>query len=583
MRADRSSDNLLATAEERTVNGNYQRLEDNNNNNNSRRSPASLSKTSANGGVLAQQLDRYFGISEKGSSIAVEVRSGCIAWMTMSYIMVVNPVILSKSDPHDTRLVEPVMTATALAAAIGSLYVGLVGNAPLGLMPGMGLNAYFSFGICHAMNVTWQQAMSCCFASGALLSFLALVGACQAVVRMVLSDHLKKAITVAIGLFQALIGFQVMGLVIGSADTLVTLGDVAWTNERLYLALVGLCMISMLLVGQRVHGALLLGIWAMAACSWVIGIRDPPEALVSWPKFDAALCLDFGAWSPDHPKFFSMLVGTAVLLFVALFDIAGVQYGLFGMAGLLENGTVPRSNHVFASAGLSTMAGALLGTSPVIIANESSAGIMEGSKTGLSACVVAVLFVLSAFITPVLGAIPQVATAVPLVLIGAFMMSPCRGIDWDDLRIAIPSFLTITVVPFTYSIHNGIIAGILMDLFLDCSPQAPKEEVSDVFDIEGSSMNNNRIPSPGLLFASPSGRKLHTPMERKFSTPHAVMNMGTMCHEEKVARARVLLTDLELPDPDHIVGNNNEDNEDAKREEALIKALNAYINHNYSL
>ncbi|CAK9032403.1 unnamed protein product, partial [Durusdinium trenchii] len=142
------------------------------------------------------------------------------------------------------------------------------------------------------------------------------------------------------------------------------------------------------------------------------------------------------------------------------------RYGLMGIAGLLEDGNVPRSQSIFSSAALSTMCGAVLGTSPVIIANESSAGIIEGARTGLSATVVACLFVASAFLTPVLSSIPRVATSVPLVLIGAFMMAPCRGIDWDNLRAAIPSFLTITVVPFTYSIHNGIIAGILMDAFL---------------------------------------------------------------------------------------------------------------------
>merc|ERR1712232_992737 len=199
-----------------------------------------------------------------------------------------------------------------------------------------------------------------------------------------------------------------MGLVVGSSDTLVAMADVFNANANMYLSMGGICVISAMLV-WHCHGALLIGILGMAVCSWILGMQAPPTGVFGLPLFDAAFCMDFTAWS--NGKLASMIIGTLVLLFVALFDIAGVQFGLLNMANLLVDGKVEKSSEIFASAGIATMAGALLGTSPVIIANESSAGIMEGAKTGLSSLVVAVLFVLSAFISPLLISIPHAATA----------------------------------------------------------------------------------------------------------------------------------------------------------------------------
>jgi len=509
-------------------------------------------------------LDDFFKVTGRGSTIATEVRAGCISWMTMSYIMVVNPVIISKAGINGDLPPESVMAATALSASVGSFVVGVIGDAPLGLMPGMGLNAYFTFGICHNFGLSWQEALSCCFVSGLALLLLALCGVCHWVVSKVLSEHLKKAITVAIGIFQALIGFQVMGLVVMSKDTLVTLGDLELSNQKLILAIAGFCVISAMLVRGGVHGALLIGIWLMAGISWLLGISEPPQSAISMPRFDAAFAVDFSGWAPGGGKLQGHVVGSLVLLFVALFDLAGVQYGLFGIAGLLRGGTVPRSTSIFSSAAVGTMAGALLGTSPVIIANESSAGIVEGARTGLSAVVVAVLFLISAFLAPLLRAVPNTATAVPLVLIGAFMMSPVQGINWDNLRVAIPSFLTLTVVPFTYSIHSGIIAGILMDGFLALSVgvEEPAEVPAD---------DNNAHCSPRL----------------QISTPHAIFR-GAPSTAEKVEKARQLLTELGhcsgiggpgFAEKAAAASGGGSDAEDADgcREEALARALEAYI------
>jgi len=384
----------------------------------------------------------------------------------MSYIMIVHPAILHVAAGRDGFGLAPLVTTTALSAAFGSMLVGLSTNTPFGLMPGMGLNAYFSYGVCKALDVSYQKALSCSFVGGAVLLFLCAVGACDRIVRYLLSEHLKKAITAAIGLFQAMIGFQVMGLVVYSPDTLVTMVDftAGQANLQLYLALGGLLLISALLVGVRMPGAMLVGVLLMAACSWLTGLSPAPDNVFAAPSFEVVFQVDFSGWTIGSPELPGLAMGAIVMLFVCLFDIAGVSHGLQSAAGIPE--AEQRSSSIIGASALTTVVGSLLGTSPIIVANESSAAIIEGARTGLSAVVMSLLFLFSAVIAPVLTAVPRVATAVPLVIVGAFMMAPCRYILWDDLRIALPSFLTMTVVPFTYSIHGGIIAGIVVDHFL---------------------------------------------------------------------------------------------------------------------
>ncbi|CAE8622745.1 unnamed protein product [Polarella glacialis] len=326
----------------------------------------------------------------------------------------------------------------------------------------------------------------------------------------------------------------------------------------------------------------------MSICAWTAGMSPPPTGIFDYPRFDTAFRVDFSAWAPGSPKLPCMIVGSLVLLFVALFDLAGVQYGLMGIAGLLKNGTVPRSTSIFTSAAVGTMVGALLGTSPVIIANESSAGIIEGARTGLAAVTVSVLFFVSAFLAPLLGSIPHVATAVPLVLIGAFMMAPCRGIDWDDLRAAIPSFLTITVVPFTYSIHNGIIAGILMDFFLGLT--AAKDEVKAGAFSPGGSSRSSRQP----LLGDKRNKFMSPAIMEKLSTPHTSMASLSKDVDKallgKAEKARQLMVELRFAmatsgPPTHgqamdesqrrVRRRTEEDG--AASDEALLKALEAYL------
>jgi xanthine/uracil/vitamin C permease (AzgA family) len=375
-----------------------------------------------------------------------------------------------------------------------------------------------------------------------------------------------------------------MGLVVASPDTLVTLGDISFSNTKLYVSMLGFLLVAVMSC-QQVHGALLIGIFQISVCSWIMGICPPPEEFLVMPRFDFAMSVDFSAWSAGGSKLTGMLLGTAVLFFVALFDLAGVQYGLCSLANLLKDGVVPRSTEIFSSAALGTMSGALLGTSPLIIANESSAGIMEGARTGLSTIVVGFLFALSAFISPLLAAIPHLATAAPLVLIGAFMMGPIGGIDWDKLHIALPSFVTCTVVPFTYSIHTGILAGILMDSVLQFMmwwQNGCRKKKSRVDS--GQETPPDRFPTPpkpGSGMASPgrrpsvlssahqSGRS--TPLSKRFQSPHAHTYVGSFSSPgaDKEERVEKLLDELRLasvqgkPAP--------------PRDEMLIQALEDYL------
>lgn len=414
-------------------------------------------------------IDAYFKVSERGSTVATEIRAGLVAWMTMSYILLVNPTILHQaSTPGDDFPMDALVSSTALTAAFASLLVGLTANLPFDIMPGMGLNAYFTFGICQLLDVSWRKALSCCFISGVALLLLSALGTTTWIQRMV-PNHLKKAITVAIGLFQALIGFQTMGLVVSSNATLVTLGDVNFNSDpRLYIAIGGFLFISTLLASCSVQGAMFIGIWGMTFVSWAYDLSPLPNGIFGKPNFSTLGLIDFSGFDPASSEFWGLFGASAAILAVMIFDVAGVQYGIAMRAKLLdEHEEVPQGKFGFLSVALGTIFGSYLGTSPVIIANESSAGVMEGARTGLSSCVCAVLFVISAFMSPLLISVPRIATSVPLVLVGAFMVAPVAGIDWDDLLVAIPSFVTITVVPFTYSISNGVVAGLLVQMYLD--------------------------------------------------------------------------------------------------------------------
>lgn len=396
-------------------------------------------------------LDRFFQIRERGTTVATEARAALVSFLTMAYILFVNPQILAQSGmPADD-----VVLATALSAAIATLVMGLYANFPFALAPGMGLNAYFTFGVVAGLGVTWHVALAAVFVEGLLFLVLSATGARTAMLEAI-PHSIKLGATGGIGLFLALIGLQNAGLVVDHPATLVSLGEV--TAPATALALAGLLLAAALLA-RGVRGALLITILAIAAVAWLAGLAPAPEAFFSLPRLpeETLFALDFRGLMTG-----SMPTVVLAFLFVDILDTAGTLLGVGELGGFLDDkGRFPGSDRAFTADAVGTSVGALLGTSTVTTYVESATGVEEGGRTGLTAVGVAVLFVLALFFTPVMTAVPAAATAPALVVVGALMMRSVARLDWKAIDEAVPAFLTLAVMPFTYSIANGLAVGIV--------------------------------------------------------------------------------------------------------------------------
>ena len=410
-------------------------------------------------------IDRYFQVSESGSSLRGELRAALTTFLTMAYILFVNPEILGKAIVvNDQDLFPQLLTATALAAAIGSAVMGLAARYPYALAPGMGINAYFTYSVVLGQGIDWRVALGAVFVSGALFIALSVTGVRTLVVDA-LPAPLKLATSAGIGLFLAIIGAQGGGLVVDHPATLLTLGDLG--APRAGLCLFGLALTATLLA-IRVRGAILYGIVCTSALAVLFGapvfaggapfagLPGGPIAAPVWPS-ELFLQLDLaGAWD------LGIVSIVFVFLFVDFFDTAGTLLGLSARTGFADSQLrLQRSKAAFTADAVATSAGALLGTSSTTTYIESAAGIEEGGRTGLTAVFVALMFVASTFLWPLASAVPGVATAPTLIVVGAMMMSPLQDIEWSDYRVSIPVFLTITMMPLTYSIANGIAFGII--------------------------------------------------------------------------------------------------------------------------
>ena len=398
-----------------------------------------------------QQGEGIFGLQRAGSTVATEIRAGATTFLTLSYILFVNPQILSLAGlPR-----ADVVVATAIASAAATLIMGLWANLPFALAPGMGLNAYFTFGVVGAMGVEWQIALAAVFIEGILFLILAVTGARGAIVRAI-PTQIKVATMAGIGLFLAMIGLQSAGLVVDHPDTLVGLGDLGAAPTL--LALAGLLTMAAL-VARRVRGGILYGILLVAVVAWFSGISPAPEALLTLPSLprETLFALDFQGLLTGK-----MLTVILAFLFVDFFDTAGTLIGVGRLAGFVDDrGRLARANRAFTADAVGTCVGALLGTSTVTSYVESATGVEEGGRTGLTAVAVAVLFLVSLFFTPLLVAVPPIATAPALVLVGALMMRGSKDLDWTAADQAVPALLTIAGMPFTYSIANGITLGLV--------------------------------------------------------------------------------------------------------------------------
>ena len=400
-------------------------------------------------------LERLFGLKAHGTDVRTELFAGLTTFLTMAYIVIVNPVILGEAGMP----VAAVAAATCVAAAFGCILMGLVSNYPIALAPGMGMNAYFTYTVVKGMGVPWETALGCVFLSGAAFLLLTLAGVRQLIVNAI-PRSLYAAVAGGIGLFIAFIGLKDAGIIVSNPATSVSLGNLATPTAALSLA--GLVLIAGL-QAWRLKGAILIGILATTAAGWAIGLVHlapggyGPQALsATLFKLDVPAALNL-----KGNIGLTLIEIIFVFLFVDLFDNVGTLVAVTKKAGLIgEAGTVPRLNRILLSDSISTMVGAVLGTSTVTSYIESAAGVTAGGCTGLTSVTTGLLFLCVLMFAPLVQAIPSAATAPALILVGGLMIGALAEVDWEDPGVAVPAFLTVIVTPLSYSIANGLAFGI---------------------------------------------------------------------------------------------------------------------------
>ena len=394
------------------------------------------------------QLERYFQFQELGTNWRTEILAGCTTFVTMAYIIFVNPSIL-----HETGMPLPaIVAATCLCAAFGSVLMGVLARYPIALAPGMGLNAYFTYTVVKGLGVPWPAALGAVFLSGAAFLVLTVIGVRQMIVAAI-PFELYAAVAVGIGLFIAFIGLRNSGIITASPATLVTLGNLRAPNTL--LALFGLLLISALLA-WKVRAAILIGILATTGLGAILG-RVPwqPQAYSFSDITATAFKLDIrGAIS------YGLVEIVFVFLFVDLFDNVGTLVAVGKEARLFnEANQIPRMDRILTSDALATIVGSLAGTSTVTSYIESAAGVAAGGRSGVTAITAGVLFIAALFVAPLVGAIPTAATAPALIVVGSLMIAHAVEIPWSNPVIAIPAFLTMVTIPLTFSIANGLAFG----------------------------------------------------------------------------------------------------------------------------
>ena len=395
-------------------------------------------------------FEKYFQLKQNGTTVRTEVIAGITTFLTMAYILAVNPNILSATGMD----INALFTTTAIAAIVGTLVMALWAKLPFALAPGMGLNAFFAFSVVLGMGHSWQFALTAVLIEGLIFILLTIFNIREAIVDAI-PRSLKTAISAGIGLFIAFIGLQNAGIIVNNDATLVSLGEI--TQGTGLLAMLGILITGALLI-LKVKGALLIGILATAVIGIPLGITQV-QGLVSTPpsiepiffKFEFAQIL---SWD--------MLIIVFTFLFVDIFDTLGTLVGVSGKAGMLDKeGRIPNAKKAFMADAIGTTVGSMIGTSTVTTYVESASGVSEGGRTGLTALVTAGCFFLALFFAPLFLSIPGAATAPALVLVGLFMLSPIKELDLTDYSEAIPAFICIIAMPLAYSIAEGITLGLL--------------------------------------------------------------------------------------------------------------------------
>lgn len=439
-------------------------------------------------------LEKFFKLSENGTDVKTEVLAGITTFMTMAYILAVNPSILSAAGMDSGAI----FTATALASLIGTLLMAAFANYPFALAPGMGLNAYFAYTVVLGMGYSWQYALTAVFAEGIIFIVLSLTNVREAIFNAI-PQNLKAAVSVGIGLFIAFIGLQNAKIVIGGS-TLLQLFSVDKYNEvngvtatfndagiTVLLAIIGIIVTGILVI-KNIKGNILWGIlitWALGIICQFTGLYVPNPELGFYnllPDFSNGLSIPslapiFGKLDFSNVLSLDFIVILFAFLFVDMFDTIGTLIGVSAKADMLdENGKLPRIKGALLADAVATTAGALLGTSTTTTFVESASGVSEGGRTGLTAVTTAILFGLALFLSPIFLAIPSFATAPALIVVGFYMLTNVVNIDFNDIAEALPCYICILAMPFFYSISEGIAMGVISYVVLNLVTGKAKEK-----------------------------------------------------------------------------------------------------------
>ena len=402
-------------------------------------------------------LHKLFGFDAQRHNVRTEIVAGITTFLTMSYILAVNPAIFSSLEGMPAGAV---FTSTALAGIIGCMMMAIVGKLPFGLAPGMGLNAFFVYTVCMGMGYSWQFALTAVFIEGLIFVLLTATNVREAIVNAI-PVNLRYAIGAGIGLFIAFIGLQNSQIVVLNQSTLVSLCDI--TQGSALLGFIGLIITGLLYI-MRVRGAMLFGILITTVIGIPMGITEY-SGLMSRPESIAPIFCQF-EW--DHIFSLDMLVVVFTFLFIDMFDTVGTLIGVCTRAGMVnKDGKIDRLNQAFMSDAVATTVGAILGTSTTTTYVESAAGVSQGGRTGLTAFTIGCCFIITLFFSPLFLSIPSAATAPVLIIVGLLMLEPIRNIDFSDYTESIPAFVCILLMPMTYSISDGILIGVIMYVLLN--------------------------------------------------------------------------------------------------------------------
>lgn len=395
-------------------------------------------------------MSRPFHLREHKTDVRTEVVAGVTTFLTAAYIVFVNPSILANTGMDKGALI----TVTCLVAGLSTWLMGLWANAPFMMAPGMGLNAYFAFSLCLGQGVPWQTALGVVFLSGVLFLILTWVGVRERIIESI-PRNLRLAASVGIGLFITFIGLQNLGLVVKSDAVLVGLGQL---TPPVLLGLAGVALMAVLET-RRIKGSILIGILATTAAGFLFGLSEPPSQLVSAPASMAPVAFQLDLAAAVRPALWAAIFS---FMFVDLFDSLGTLLAVSYEAGRVkEDGRIPGIGRMLTADAVATVLGSVLGTSTTTTYIESAAGVAEGGRTGLTSVVTGTLFLLALFFSPLIGTVPVYATAPALIIVGLFMIRGIHRIDFQHFDEALPAFLTIILMPLTYSIATGLLFGFL--------------------------------------------------------------------------------------------------------------------------